>query len=110
MTSELLYIIVIYSGVALLTDIYPEHDPHVSKHSFMTHMICIRMLSQILDSADTTRFLDLFRIPVSRAEFDDSNKHSFFLTFSPRIHTFFSINSSHFPLDPPESAQPGLRC
>lgn len=62
----------------------------------MTHMICIRMLSQILDSADTTRFLDLFRIPVSRAEFDDSNKHSFFLTFSPRIHTFFSINSSHF--------------
>ena len=44
----------------------------------MTHMICIRMLSQILDSADTTRFLDLFRIPVSRAEFDDSNKHSFF--------------------------------
>ena len=78
MTSELLYIIVIYSGVALLTDIYPEHDPHVSKHSFMTHMICIRMLSQILDSADTTRFLDLFRIPVSRAEFDDSNKHSFF--------------------------------
>ena len=43
-----LYIIVIHSGVALLTDIYPEHDPHVSKHSIMTHMIWIRMLSQIL--------------------------------------------------------------
>lgn len=80
----------------------------------MTHMICIRMLSQILDSADTIRFLDLFRIPVSRAEFDDSNKYSFFShVFTKDSYLFHPFSPSIppiFPLDPPESAQPGLRC
>lgn len=51
-------------------------------------------------SADTIRFLDLFRIPVSPAEFDHSIKN---IHFSSRFHqgfipfsSFFSINSSHF--------------
>ena len=60
-------------------------------------------------SADTIRFLDLFQIPVSRAEFDHSIKSiHFFLTFSSRIHTFFILFLHQFlPFFPSIPQNPG---